>query len=275
MPQAPGAPGKSVLTRPNRFCDAAGNPDAMNLLVVGAGEMGRWFATALADSGPDDIDIAFADADAEVARAAAAELNAQVVDVASAEPVDLVAVAVPMSGATSVIDELAPLGDAVVDVTGTMRGPVRAMREAAPSAERMSLHPLFAPANEPGNVAVVTDADGPLVGAVREALSARGNDLFETEAAAHDEAMESVQASAHAAVLAYALAAADVREEFATPVSARLDDLVGTVTGGTPRVYREIQETFAGADRVAEAARRVADADGEAFEALYREAGEK
>lgn len=245
----------------------------MNLLVVGAGEMGRWFATALADSGPDDIDIAFADADAEVARAAAAELNAQVVDVASAEPVDLVAVAVPMSGATSVIDELAPLGEAVVDVTGTMRGPVRAMREVAPSAERMSLHPLFAPANEPGNVAVVTDADGPLVGAVREALSARGNDLFETEAAAHDEAMESVQASAHAAVLAYALAVDEVPEHFHTPISADLADLVDQVTDGVPRVYADIQATFDGAEEVAEAAREIAEADRETFESLYEDAG--
>jgi len=44
------------------------------------------------------------------------------------------------------------------------------------------------------------------------------------------------------------------------------------VTGGTPRVYREIQETFEGAERVAEAARRVADAEGEAFDDLYHEA---
>jgi prephenate dehydrogenase len=273
MPQALAAPGKSVLTRPNRFCDAAGNPDAMDLLVVGAGEMGRWFASALADSGPDDVDIGIADADDEVARAAATELDGQVVDVASAGPVDLVAVAVPMSAATAVIAEVAPLGEAVVDVTGTMRGPVRAMREAAPDAERMSLHPLFAPANEPGNVAVVTDADGPLVGAVREALSARGNDLFETEAAAHDEAMESVQASAHAAVLAYALAAEDVPEHFHTPISADLADLVDQVTGGVPRVYADIQATFDGAEDVAEAARDLADADRETFLSLYEDAG--
>jgi prephenate dehydrogenase len=38
-------------------------------------------------------------------------------------------------------------------------------------------------------------------------------------------------------------------------------------------VYREIQESFEGADAVADAARRIADADGDAFERLYEEAG--
>lgn len=42
--------------------------------------------------------------------------------------------------------------------------------------------------------------------------------------------------------------------------------------GGTPRVYADIQETFAGADAVADAATRVADADSAELEALYREA---
>jgi prephenate dehydrogenase len=160
------------------------------------------------------------------------------------------------------------------DVSGVMRGPVAAMREALPDRERLSMHPLFAASNAPGNVAVVADAPGPVTDAIREDVAAAGNHTFETTAEEHDAAMETVQAGAHAAVLAYALAAADVPEEFATPVSAAMDDLVGTVTGGTPHVYREIQETFDGADAVAEAARRIADADGETFEDLYREAGE-
>jgi prephenate dehydrogenase len=89
--------------------------------------------------------------------------------------------------------------------------------------------------------------------------------------------METVQSSAHAAVLAYALALEPVRPEFHTPVSAALADVVDTVTGGTPRVYREIQSTFDGAERVAEAAARIAaaDADSDAFETLYREASRR
>jgi prephenate dehydrogenase len=37
-------------------------------------------------------------------------------------------------------------------------------------------------------------------------------------------------------------------------------------------VYAEIQATFEGADEVADAARRIADADPETFAALYEEA---
>ena len=85
--------------------------------------------------------------------------------------------------------------------------------------------------------------------------------------------MRTVQAAAHAAVLAYGLASEPVRPEFETPVSRRLDDLVRTVSGCTPRVYRDIQRTFDGAERVATAARRVAAADNETFEQLYYEAG--
>jgi Na+/H+ antiporter NhaC len=87
-----------------------------------------------------------------------------------------------------------------------------------------------------------------------------------------DEAMETVQAGAHAAVLAWRLAGDDVREEFHTPVSAALDEIADTVTEGSPAVYAEIQDAFDGADAVAEAAREIADADPAAFVALYEAA---
>jgi prephenate dehydrogenase len=48
---------------------------------------------------------------------------------------------------------------------------------------------------------------------------------------------------------------------------------VATVTAGSPRVYRDIQRAFDGADDVAAAARRVAESDDESFVRLYREAG--
>jgi prephenate dehydrogenase len=149
------------------------------------------------------------------------------------------------------------------------------MREHVPDCERASLHPLFAPANEPGNVPLVVDEGGPVVDTVRETLTASGNDCFETTPEEHDEAMETVQARTHAAVLAYGLAAEAVDERFHTPISAELDDLAGQVTDGEPRVYADIQAAFDGADDVAEAARRIAEADAEVFERLYAEAGER
>jgi prephenate dehydrogenase len=244
----------------------------MDLLVVGAGEMGRWLAGVVADD--RDVTVAFADADPAAARAAAGTVGGEAVALDGDDRFDAVCLAVPMPAAVAAVERQAPRAErAVLDVVGAMGPVVAAAREHAPDRERLSLHPLFAPANAPGNVAAVHDATGPVTDRVRGAVGAAGNHVFDTTPAEHDEAMRSVQAAAHAAVLAYGLASEPTRPEFATPVSRRLDDLVATVTGGTPRVYRDIQRTFDGATRVAEAAGRIAGADDETFARLYREAG--
>ncbi|AUX10476.1 prephenate dehydrogenase [Halalkaliarchaeum desulfuricum] len=264
--------------------------ELMRLLVVGAGEMGRWVADAIAAS-PDafdgDVSVTFADADREVAEDAAATRDAAVypsdAEPGSEGPFDAVCLAVPIPAVEPAIAEWAPAADgALFDVAGTMGLPLSAMRSAAAEAdgtvrEYGSFHPLFAPPRTPGTVAFVPGEDGPLLSGVREAIRAGGNEVFETTAAEHDAAMETVQASAHAAILAYGLVAADadVREEFHTPVSERLEGLVETVTEGSPDVYADIQLAFDGAESVAAAASRIADARGdrEAFRTLYREAG--
>ena len=242
----------------------------MEVLVVGAGAMGRWFADAV------DAATAFADVDRDAAVAAAEETGGRAVRLDGDESYDAVCIAVPISVGEAAIAEHAPRADsALVDVTGVMTGPVAAMAEHAPDRERMSLHPMFARENAPGNVATVRDATGPVTDALVEDLRAAGNDLYETTPEEHDDAMETVQASAHAAVLAFALAADDVPEGLATPVYEDLNAVVDRVTGNEPQVYAEIQSTFDGADAVAEAAARLADADGDEFEALYREASER
>lgn len=254
----------------------------MKLLVVGAGEIGRWVADTLADASVLD-EIAFADRDAAVARDAAASRDAgtaaeapivRAVPTDTDETFDAVCLAVPMSAVANAVSEYADNADrAMFDVSGAMATPIEAMRGHV-DGERASYHPLFAPPRVPGNVAAVVDEGGPITDAVHEAIEAGGNDVFETTASEHDEAMETVQSGAHAAILAWALAGDDVREEFHTPVSAGLQELVETVTEGAPGVYGEIQDAFDGADAVADAAREIADADRETFERLYEAAGE-
>jgi len=250
----------------------------MTLCIVGAGAMGRWLAETLA-AAPSAFDFAFADTDTAVAEAAAAEFDAAALSLSDGAPAadhsfETVCLAVPIPAVEGAVADWAPHAEsAMLDLSGVMAAPVEAMREHLPDRERASLHPLFAPARAPGNVAVVKDAVGPTLSPVLDALRDAGNDLFETTPAEHDDAMQTVQAKSHAAVLAWALAGEDVREEFHTPVSAGLADIAATVTEGEARVYADIQDAFGGADAVADAARAVAEADGETFAELYAEAG--
>ncbi|WP_436932736.1 prephenate dehydrogenase [Halosimplex halobium] len=258
----------------------------MNLLVVGAGEMGRWFARTVAAGTPDPPAVAFTDTDPGAAREAAdalgdpgdagasASTTARAVPTDTDETFDVVCFAVPIPALDSVVPAYADRADrAMVDVAGVMGPAVEAMAAGGPDLERVSFHPLFAAARAPGNVAVVADAPGPVTDELRAALVDAGNDCFETTAREHDRAMETVQARAHAAVLAFGIAAEPVADEFETPVSEALFDVLGTVTGNDPGVYADIQEAFDGAESVADAARQVAEADRETFEELYRDAG--
>jgi prephenate dehydrogenase len=247
----------------------------MDVLVVGAGEMGTWFGRTLAAE-RDDVSVAVTDLDSDAADRAADALGARSVPATTDERFDLACFAVPIPAVESAVESWAAHADrALVDVTGVMEPALTAMAAAAPDRERVSFHPLFAPTRAPGNVAVVADVPGPTTDGVRAALADAGNDLFETSAADHDEAMETVQARAHAAVLAFGLAAEDVSEEFHTPVSEALFDLVERVAHNEPRVYADIQETFRGAEDVAGAAGRLADADAEGFADLYRSVGDR
>lgn len=241
---------------------------------MGAGEIGRWIAdTVSADESPVDATVAFADRDPDVARDAAGSRDATAVPADGDTAHDAVCLAVPMSAVPAAVEAYAPRAErAILDVSGEMTEAVAAMREHASGLERASFHPLFAPPRVPGNVACVVDESGPVVEGIAAAIEAGGNEVFETTPAEHDRAMETVQAGAHAAVLAWRLAGDDVREEFHTPVSAALSEVADTVTEGAPAVYAEIQRAFDGADDVADAAREIADADPEAFADLYEAA---
>lgn len=239
----------------------------MDVLVVGAGTMGRWFGSIV------DAEVTFTDTDPNVAQKAAAAVGGQAIDIEEETSVDVVCVAVPMSVAPTVIERHGPRAtEALVDVTGEMEGVVEAGQSVAPDRERASFHPLFAPENAPGNVPVVIDEGGPTVDAIVADIEAAGNAIIETTVDEHDRAMETIQAAAHTAVLAYGIAAEPVPEGFETPVSRQLEAVVEQVTGGNPAVYEEIQAHFDGADRVAKAAGEIATADESTFEQLYTSA---
>ncbi|WP_290811080.1 prephenate dehydrogenase/arogenate dehydrogenase family protein [Halovivax sp.] len=243
----------------------------MDVLIVGAGTMGRWVGDTV------DGSITFADVDEAAARDAAEAVGGRTAPLdpaADDASYDVVCLAVPMTAIEDAVARHAPRAEsAVVDVAGVMEPALAAMERHAPERERLSLHPLFAPDRAPGAVPFVRGAAGPRTDAVLADLEAAGNDLVETTADEHDGAMESVQAAAHASVLAFAIAADRVPSGFETPVYGDLRRLVERVTGGTPRVYADIQSEFDGAEAVAEAAARIAAADADEFESLLEEVG--
>lgn len=242
----------------------------MDVLIVGAGAMGRWLGGVVEDT---ETTVAFVDRDEAVATEAADAVGGRALSERTTERFDLVCLAVPIPAVERAIALYAPLADsAIADVSGVMRAPIAAMEDHAPEREHISLHPLFSPDNAPGNAPIVADG-GPIEEWLGNRLRAAGNTLVETTPEEHDEAMETIQTKAHAAILAFALAADEIPEGFETPVSKELFSLVQTVTNGSPHVYADIQLTFPGSEDVAEAAIEIAEADYEEFEALYHEAG--
>ncbi|ERG99194.1 MAG: prephenate dehydrogenase [Haloquadratum sp. J07HQX50] len=244
----------------------------MEVLVVGAGEMGSWVTQVL----HPQFEIAVTDQNRSRATTLAQAVDGRELPLDSDESTEIVCLAVPISAASAAIDQHAPRAEmAMFDITGVMREPIESMREALPARERASFHPLFSAANAPGNIAMVDDQVGPALRAICSVFETAGNDVFETDVAEHDTAMESVQASAHAAILAYAIAAEPVRSEFITPVSQTFEDLIDLVLSGAPQVYAEIQETFDGADAVAEAAANIAASNPTEIEKMYEELSEQ
>lgn len=241
---------------------------AMEVLIVGAGAIGRWFGDML------DSPV-FTDIDHEQAVSAAEATGGDAREIDTIDSVDVVCVSVPMPVASDVIAQFGSQATAaIIDLTGSMTGPLNAMRKHAESIERASFHPLFAPANAPGRIALAPDNDGPVTNHIESVFTTNGNHVFRTTAEEHDRAMETVQAKTHTAVLAFALAADTVPADFQTPIYRGLQELADEMTGGNPRVYADIQDTFSGAQAVADAAQHIADADRESYEQLYRDANE-
>ncbi len=241
----------------------------MRVAIIGAGSMGSWFAE-LVDGWLEPIIV---DVNEQRAIELATHVGCDHATIGDLESVPVICTAVPIPATVDVLEQVAPISTtAVIDLSGTMTAPIATMREHSPSCERISIHALFAPDNEPGNVAAVIEEPNVVWETLRTRLESRDNRVFKTDARTHDQAMETVQAKVHAAIIAYALAADPVDDRFHTPISAELADLAEAVLSGSARVYADIQEAFDGADDLARAANDLAEADPDRFEALYREA---
>ena len=241
----------------------------MRVVIVGAGTVGQWFAGETAGW----LDPIFVDSNPEQAVNAATKCGGDAWSHDEITSVPIICTAVPLTSTAPVLEQYIPYAEeACIDLSGAMRDPLAAMNSGERDVERISLHPLFAPENAPGNIAAVIENEGPIWSQCLQRLTHAGNNVFETTPEYHDRAMETVQAKVHAAIIAFALAAEPVESQFHTPISEELDTLARSVLTGSPRVYADIQATFDGAEIVAQAAADIADADSERFEELFWEA---
>tara|TARA_A100001037_G_C15148859_1_gene637874 strand:- start:839 stop:1570 length:732 start_codon:yes stop_codon:yes gene_type:complete len=239
----------------------------MKLLIVGAGSMGRWFASSV------DAEITFLDVRSEIAQIAANEMGAKMSEIDTVELFDVVCIAVPIPNVVEAISTYSKNATEVIcDITGVMKTPIEAMKQYGNDIGRMSLHPLFGPENYPGRIASVMDENRPMAKKIIEDLEGAGNTLFTTTAEEHDEVMRTVQGMAHAAILSFALASQEVPNEFGTPIFDGLRELVKDMTNGNARVYSDIQEVFGGSTEIMKAAEKISSSNWEEFKRIYDEA---
>lgn len=246
------------------------------LVVGGAGRMGRWLCRYLRAQGYDAIVHDTAGPGVDLRRAAATA--------------DVVAVAVPMSSAFSVLEAV---GDAdptglVFDVASLKTPVARALRSLAKEGCIVaSVHPLFGPYFGPLSQATIllSDCGSPAgLDTVRRLFHGSGAHLVDVPLEDHDEVMGTLLSLSHLTLLAFARAAARAPIDAGlVPTEgttfARLASVARGLLDDSPVLLQEIQALNPHTPEVRrrflraidEWSRSLADSDGKAFVTLLEE----
>lgn len=198
------------------------------LVIGGAGRMGRWLSRYLRFQGYQVI----------VHDVAGPRVNLP----GSAATADLIAVAVPMDAAASVLDTVAaaePTG-LVFDIASLKTPVARSLRSLARAGGPVaSIHPLFGPHFGPlsqGTILICDCGSAAGVETVRGLFRASGAHLVDVPLEDHDEMMATVLGLSHLTLLAFARAAARA------PVDASLIPTEGTTFARLTAVARGLLE---------------------------------
>lgn len=126
-----------------------------------------------------------------------------------------------------------------------------ALADIDPGGPTVGVNPMFAPSlGLPGRVvAVVVHHHGPGADRLLDDLARWGARTEVTTAERHDRLCASIQALTHATILSFGTALADLGVDaddtalLATPPFTAMSAMLARITGGTPEVYRDIQES--------------------------------
>jgi prephenate dehydrogenase len=216
--------------------------EKMEVLVVGAGAMGAWFARLFKKWG---WGVWLTDVDQRKSRNLAKELGVKTGEEILPQA-DLVLVAVPISSTPAVLREICgrmKKGALLMEISSVKEQVVSTMLELKSNpVELVALHPLFGPGAESlrgERFAFIPIREGKAFGEVRGRLEGEGAVLIKTKAEEHDSAMARTQALTHLLLLCYLRLRE--RGKLQTHLSEAFLELAKAVLSGSPSVYYEIQ----------------------------------
>lgn len=223
----------------------------MELAILGAGAMGRWFAKFGKGRG---WNVSISDIEEGKAQKIAEELGleASSSNEEAVEGADIVLISVPIKETPKVIEEVAdPLeSDALlVDIASVKEGAVGAMEKIDVDSELVSIHPLFGPGAEgleDKNIISIPIEGGKKYQELKETFSNLGARVVEMEAKEHDRLMSVTQSLTHFTLLTYFSALDSMKDSdrartFQTPVFRKLFALTKAFLREDPKLCGDIQ----------------------------------
>lgn len=224
----------------------------MKLAIIGAGEMGGWFAKLFCNN--SDWEVKITDKDKSKAEHVSGETGAKVSgdNKEAVEWADIVLVAVPIEVTPEVIKEVTPhlKRDALLlDIASVKESIVDTMKRLDVDSELASVHPLFGPGADDlagKNIISIPINRGKKYQSLKKIFSDQGAKIMEMEAMEHDHMMSITQSLTHFILLIYLSAINSMEdslktETLQTPMFKQLFELSKAFLKENPEVCGDIQ----------------------------------
>lgn len=224
----------------------------MKLAIIGAGEMGRWFAKLFCNNSKWEVTIT--DKDKSKAEDVSGKTGAKISDnnKGAVEAADIILVAVPIEATPEVIKDVAPHleRDALLlDIASVKEKIVDTMKGLDVDFELVSIHPLFGPGAddlEEKNVISIPINQGKKYQILKKKFSEQDAKVIEMEATEHDRMMSITQSLTHFILLIYLSSINSMKdslktEALQTPMFKQLSELSKAFLKENPEVCGDIQ----------------------------------
>ena len=223
----------------------------MKVAIIGAGAMGKWFAS-FAKQNLGEVTVA----DINIARSkkVAKEVGVKAEETCedAVAQADVAIIAVPIEKTPEVVKSMARAmraGTLLMDVASVKSDVVHAMNELKVNLELVSIHPLFGPGStilKGKDFVAVPVKPGKLYAQFKNRLIKLGATVTEMEAEEHDRVMAISQCLTHFVLLSYLSALRSMKEtklaeKLSTPMFSTLLELAKAALAGSPDLYGEIQ----------------------------------